>query len=278
LHDEELRARLQASFTGRAGLDGVARFSGRMPNLQFAMLKRALEAIASPRRRAGDDAAEAVVVPVGPDQPSALGHATRLGLALCELVEHLPTDRLPHHGVTNATIVITVDHETLRRRVGAVSLGAGGLDDGSDVSPGEVRRLACNAGLLPAVLGADSSVLDLGRTRRLFTRQQRIALAVRDGGCVWPDCDRPAAWCEAHHITPWGEGGPTDLSNAALVCTFHHHLLHGNDGWAITMASDRRPQIIPPARIDPARTPVRHHRFDRAARLAQRGRPMERDP
>jgi hypothetical protein len=128
------------------------------------------------------------------------------------------------------------------------------------VSPRQVRRLACNAGLLPLMLDGDSAILDLGRSRRLFDRYQRIALAVRDQGCIFAGCQRPAAWSEAHHITPWQHGGPTNLTNGCLLCNFHHHLVHGGE-WAVAMAPDGTPHIIPPARIDPHRTPIRHQRF-----------------
>ncbi|MBA3311454.1 MAG: HNH endonuclease, partial [Nocardioidaceae bacterium] len=119
---------------------------------------------------------------------------------------------------------------------------------------------ACNAGLLPLMLGSDSAVLDLGLSRRLFDRYQRIALAVRDRGCVFPGCDRPPAWTEAHHITGWQDGGPTDMANGCLLCNFHHHLVHRGD-WAVVMASDGVPEILPPARIDPDRQPRRHQRL-----------------
>ncbi|HET6166405.1 MAG TPA: HNH endonuclease signature motif containing protein, partial [Marmoricola sp.] len=98
--------------------------------------------------------------------------------------------------------------------------------DGTEVSPGEARRLACGAGLIPAVLGGPSAVLDVGREQRLFTRAQRIALTLRDKGCRAEGCDRPPSWTEAHHFDHWSEGGTTDLDNAVLLCGFHHRLAH----------------------------------------------------
>jgi len=95
------------------------------------------------------------------------------------------------------------------------------------------------------MLGADSAVLDLGFTKRLFDRHQRIALAVRDRGCIFPGCDRPPAWTEAHHITAWEDGGPTDLANGCLLCSFHHHLVHKGE-WAVVMSADGIPEILPP--------------------------------
>ncbi|RYZ14549.1 MAG: HNH endonuclease, partial [Myxococcaceae bacterium] len=91
----------------------------------------------------------------------------------------------------------------------------------------QVRRLACTAHLIPAVLGADSEILDLGRSQRLFSRAQRKAMAVRDQQCRAQGCTIPATWCEAHHAKqPWTKGGKTDLADGALLCSWHHHRAH----------------------------------------------------
>ncbi|MDQ3484596.1 MAG: HNH endonuclease [Actinomycetota bacterium] len=268
LEAEEARALQQTTFRGRKGADGTARFSGKLPNLQYDMLKIALEAIASPRRNHhdsnghdGDGAAIATAVtgPAGTQQ-TQLPYGQRLGRAFCELIEHLPTDQLPQHGVTNATLVVTIDSDKLACGVREATLATGG-----SISAGEARRLACNAGLLPLMLDGESRILDLGRAKRCFDRYQRIALAVRDQGCVFPGCDRPPAWCEAHHPKAWKDAGPTDLSNGCLLCSFHHHLVHQGQ-WAVVMATDGVPDIVPPARVDPRQHPLRHERFKRRRR------------
>ena len=100
------------------------------------------------------------------------------------------------------------------------------LSSGHTMSPGEFRRLACNADLIPAVLGGDSEILDLGRSQRLFKQAQRKAMALRDRRCRADGCDIPAAWCEAHHLTPWSRGGKTDLRDGVLLCSWHHHRAH----------------------------------------------------
>jgi len=237
----------------------------RMPNLAYDVLRTALEAIASPRRnqRAGTGPATAAEPPMirpgilatADTDLTQLTYGQRMGQAFCELLEHLPTDKLPHHGAGNATIVVTIDNDQLR-----TGLGEATLTTGTTVSASQTRRLACNAGLLPLVLGADSAILDLGRTRRLFDRHQRIALAHRDQGCIFPSCDRPPAWTEAHHITGWADGGPTDLANGCLLCSHHHHLIHQGQ-WAVVMAPDGIPETIPPAHLDPRQRPIRHQRF-----------------
>jgi hypothetical protein len=84
--------------------------------------------------------------------------------------------------------------------------------------------LACTHDILPAVLGGDSVPLDWGRTKRLFTQDQREALAVIDGGCTAPGCDRPPSWCETQHTQRWwANTGETNLDNGTLHCSAHHH-------------------------------------------------------
>ena len=108
-----------------------------------------------------------------------------------------------------------------------LSGGPATLDNGDRISPGEARRLACQAGIIPAVLGGRSEVLDLGRTQRLFNTPQRKAMGIRDGGCRTEGCTVPASWCEAHHAEEsWARGGRTDLKDGALLCNRHHHHAH----------------------------------------------------
>nr|WP_280139621.1 HNH endonuclease signature motif containing protein [Nocardioides lianchengensis] len=94
------------------------------------------------------------------------------------------------------------------------------------MTAGEARRLACTANLVPAVLGAKSEILDLGRSQRLYNRSQRRAMGLRDRECRAEGCHVPAPWCEAHHLTPWSAGGRTDLDDGVLLCSRHHHHIH----------------------------------------------------
>ena len=82
--------------------------------------------------------------------------------------------------------------------------------------------LACDAKIIPAVLGSKSQVLDVGAAARLFPTAVRRAIVLRDKGCVWPGCDRPAGWCDAHHVDFWANGGPTSFDNGVLLCRRHH--------------------------------------------------------
>jgi Domain of unknown function (DUF222) len=140
-------------------------------------------------------------------------------------------------------------------------LGSGPASDASGTVEDLQGRLRAALALLPPTLGgAPSRPLDVGRATRVVQPAQRAALAVRDGGCVFPDCDRPLAWCDAHHLWHWIDGGPTDLANLALLCRAHHRAVH-EGGWQLTRGPDGRFSATPP---DP-RTRRRHRRQPPAA-------------
>lgn len=214
LDEDERRAYSRARFSTRSNGDGTTQGWFRVPDMHAAMLKAALDAITAPRKTGADR--------IHPDTGRHLDHAALLGQGFCDLIEHLPTDELPEHGRTAATIVVTLSRETL-----ATALAAAGFTGGDSLSAGEVRRLACNAGIIPAVLGGKSAPLDLGREARLYSKAQHLAMAIRDGGCRAETCDRPPSWCEAHHAgQPWSHGGRTDIAEGVLLCGFHHRLAH----------------------------------------------------
>ena len=152
------------------------------------------------------------------------------------------------------------------------------------LAAGDLRRLCCEADLIPAVLGGASEILDVGRAHRLVTRAIRTALTQRDAGCVFPGCDTHPTACEAHHILPWWAGGHTSLANLALLCHHHHALIEPathstRDQWAIQIAPDGTPETIPPRRLDPDQRPLRHQRFhQRALTALTRGSPPDHPP
>ena len=130
--------------------------------------------------------------------------------------------------------------------------GLGWIDDVLEpVTAATVRQMACDGGFDVHVVADTGKPLFLGRSQRLFSGPQRRALAVRDGGCVWPDCTAPPGWCEAHHVTEWENGGATDVDNGVLLCSAHHHLLHGSD-FSMRMI-DGMPQLLAPPWLDHAR-------------------------
>jgi len=171
---------------------------------------------------------------------------------VCRLA--LATTRLPGNGGDRPQVVVTVPFDPLTHR-----LGSGTLDSGDRVAPETARRIACDARILPAVLGGVGQPLDLGRERRLITGALRRALVLRDGGCAFPGCDRPPRWCDGHHVRHWADGGPTSLANAVLLCGYHHRLIHDDAaGWRVEVAADGQPEFVPPAWLDPARIPRRN--------------------
>jgi hypothetical protein len=132
-----------------------------------------------------------------------------------------------------------VDWETLRSQLNTDLFNHDGgwagahLATGVTIRPDTARRLACDCNLIPAVLGGASEPLDIGRTTRVIPAAIRRALVLRDGGCRFPGCDRPAQWTDAHHLRHWLHGGHTKLDNLVLVCRRHHVMLH-ETGWTIT--------------------------------------------
>ena len=237
LRSEEARALAATRLTLHDNQDGTVTGHFTVPTLAGQILKKVVQQIASPRRfaqRAAKDArAQAAEAGAGVDlTASQVAEATwerfraedldwsqKYGRAFLELLEHLPTDHLT--GKVNATVLVTIGHERLE-----AGLGAAHLDTGHDASASEARRLACGAGFVPAVLGGQSQVLDLGRSQRFFTEAQRIALALTYDTCASDGCDRPYAWTEQHHEDPWGSGGDTDLDKAVPLCGYHHRRIH----------------------------------------------------
>ena len=131
--------------------------------------------------------------------------------------------------------------------------GAAWIDDSDEpISAAHVHELACDAVLRRIILGAGGEVLHLGHPTRLFSPPQRKALAIRDGGCVWPNCTAPPSWCHAHHVTEWHHGGLTNIDNGVLLCAAHHHMLHNSD-YRFTMHGGV-PHLTAPKYIDPTQT------------------------
>ncbi|MFF0149865.1 DUF222 domain-containing protein [Micromonospora sp. NPDC005203] len=216
--------------------DGQVRLSGNLDTETASLLREATDPLCAPAG-AHDDRSP------GQRRADALGEICRLALR---------TGELPDSGGDPPQLVVTVSLDDLVNRV-----RAGTLETGTRLTPGTVRRLACDANLLPAVLGGNSQVLDVGRQRRLFTGPLRRALVLRDGGCSFPGCDRPPRWCDGHHVRHWADGGTTTLGNAALLCGYHHRFVHRGD-WTVRIAADGRPEFLPPRWLDPLRTPRRN--------------------
>jgi hypothetical protein len=218
LEDEEDAAETECWLSLSDNGDGT--FSGRftIPELHGHLLRNYLEKLTAPQRLGRNHAGDPVTDDTLPGTGPTLSWTERLGSGLCELLEHLPTHGF---GPTGATLLVTIDLQHLHD-----GLGSAGLDTGATISAGQARRLACNAGLVPAVLGTRSEPLDLGREARLHNTAQRRALALRHHSCATEGCQRPYAWCDIHHPHAWSHGGTTDLDNALPLCGHHHRRAH----------------------------------------------------
>ncbi len=194
--DAAAAARLTLSKDGHGKVHG--RFT--LSALHGAMLEKALHALAAPRHRAAVDGH------AGERRPTP----ERMGRAFTEYLEAYPTTKLPKAGGVAATVVVTIPLATLMGGLKAASLDTGGL-----LSAGAARRLACQAGIIPIVLGGDSEVLDVARQHRFHPTPIRVAMGIRDGGCTAQGCDWPPGMCHAHHKTPWHQGGGTSSPGRA---------------------------------------------------------------
>ncbi len=216
----EREAEKAVAFRIREDDQGRCKGSFTVPLLVGQMLERALMAFAAPKhqiaQRAGQD--EQASVPVR--RPTA----QRLGAAFVELIERLDPGVLPRAGGVNATVVVTMSLASLMG-----GLAAATLDTGARVSAATARRMACESGIVPVVLGGESQPLDVGRAKRFFTYAQRIALGVRDRGCTAQGCEAPPAMCHAHHDDPWSHHGRTAVQRGRLLCPFHHRRIHDPD-------------------------------------------------
>ena len=230
LEDEERKARRTTTLTTRVNGDGTTTIRIRVPDggrgpVDDLPVRVDQPTPHRPRERRRPDGTDGTD---GARRGTATGggagstpYPTRLGQAFCSLLEHLDPARMPKHGGTATSVVVTMDFETLKS-----GLGTATTDTGLVISASEARRLACTGHVIPAVLGGKSEVLDLGRGRRLYEAAQRRAMAIRDKHCRASGCDIPAAWCEAHHLVPWSKGGKTDLADGVLLCSHHHHRAH----------------------------------------------------
>jgi hypothetical protein len=261
-----LRPTKDGAWTGEFRLTGAA----------GAKLKALLDPLATPR-----------VCPAGQAEPVTEGsafikpgplhdidtrhHGQRLHDALEELCDRLlqAGDTVPSGGVP-ATVIVTIDLDDLLNRC-----GYGRSSDGTLIPTATVLQMANNADIIPAVLNSAGAVLDVGRSRRIASHTQTLALIARDGGCSFPGCDRAGQWCERHHIREWVDGGATDLDNLTLLCRYHHHNF-ATSGWTCRINTDGLPEWTPPTWADRTRTPLINTRI--RGTLAARKHARNRHP
>ncbi len=163
-------------------------------------------------------------------------------------------ENLPGNGGEPFAIMVTMSEQALREGIGTAT-----TMDGTEIPATQLRRIACEAGIIPTVLGSDGEVLDMGCRERTAPPKLRRRLIARDRGCAHPDCDRPPALTEAHHIQHYADGGYTIEENMVLLCRQHHSLIHGT-AWQVRIRNGK-PEFTPPEyRTRPA---VKPPGFDR---------------
>jgi uncharacterized protein DUF222/HNH endonuclease len=145
-------------------------------------------------------------------------------------------------GPERASIQVTSSVETL---LGLAGAPAADMEFSLPISSRVVERLACDGSITRVLLDSESTVIDVGRAKRVVSGPARRALNARDGSCRWPGCDRPPSWTAAHHVVHWIHGGSTDLDNLVLLCHRHHWMVHEGK-WQLVRSDDGRMLAIPP--------------------------------
>jgi len=223
---EQTRGVEARSLTLQSGEGGMLWLRGVLDPEGGAVLRTALEPLA--RRTGKDDVRK---------------RDRRLADALVELSHHsLDSGQVPQRASQRTHLQVTTTLETLLQRAGAP---AADLEFSLPISARTVERMACDCKLTRILLGSDSAVIDVGRSRRVISPAQRRALNVRDKGCRWPGCDRPATWTSGHHLVHWIRGGAGDMPNLVLLCYRHHWMVH-EGGWQLIKTDDGQMLAIPP--------------------------------
>ncbi|WP_307875330.1 HNH endonuclease signature motif containing protein [Frankia nepalensis] len=222
--------------------DGTTRIHGTLDAEGAAALRAALDPLSKPR-------------PLGETPEDHRTVPQRRADALVEITQRvLGAGALPLSHGTRPHIAVTTTIDALLGMPGAVPATTG---HGQPLSRATLERIGCDAHLTHILLSQEGTPLELGRTRRLIPPSLRRALEARDGGCAFPNCRKPAAWTDAHHIKHWAHGGPTNLDNTVLVCRYHHRVLHRED-WKVLVGPDGHPYFIPPYSVDPKQKPRRN--------------------
>ena len=260
LAEQEQQQAARQQLVVRQHNDGSSHWRGRFGAELTAELLSQLQPLAAPRPRSDGT-------------PDLRTVGQRNADALAELLRRaaIAGGTPARHG-SRASITITMALETLQRRLGA---HAATLDWSGPISAATARRLACDAQIIPVVLGANGEPLDVGRASYPVTLAIWRALVARDGGCAFNGCGRPPEWTEAHHRIHWADGGETSVANCCLFCDHHHRVVH-NDGWTVELI-DGVIHVIPPPWIDPDQAPRPNTNPERATVLSALPRPPGHD-
>jgi hypothetical protein len=250
--ERERALREKRSLTLHRQADGMTRLTALLDPESAALVASVFDGVTSPRRggpRFVDESAQAHATALIDDPRTTEQLALDAFVQLVQLgADVRPDVMVGRRGPTVQVLVTARDLET--------GTGVGFIEGQSEpVSLATVERRICESGLQPVIFDSEGKPFDLGREQRLFSRHQRRAMAARDGGCMFLDCERPPSWCEAHHTDHWvRDHGETNVDAGILLCKHHHLLLHDN-GWEI-----RRERgifwLIPPPEIDPEQSPI----------------------
>jgi hypothetical protein len=211
-HTDRCRRFIELS-AGRETSPGIWEYALTVDGEGRAVVEATIGPLSAPRPDPG----------TGDRDPRPVG--LRRGQALIEALRRSVTAAGQVPTSPKAVLMVTMPYADLAAGVGAGTV-LGSRAGGTRLSPTTVRRLACDAALIPTVLGSSGEILDQGRVQRLFTTAQTRTLWLRDKHCTFPHCDIPAAWTDCHHLVHWLDGGPTNLDNAALLCPRHHTIAH----------------------------------------------------
>jgi len=241
--------------------DGIWQLEGKLTNTVGAQLHAILDPLTRPRPTSIEIDGKPVEIP----DERHYGQRMHDGLEdVCGRLLQL-ADR-PATGGTPASVIVTIGVEDLLAKAGIAE-----TTDGSQLSADQLLRIADQAEIWPTIIDRNGVPLALGRTRRIATRGQTMALIAREGGCSFPGCDHSPQWCDRHHILDWIDGGPTDLDNLTLLCRYQHtHFLQ--NGWSCRISGDGLPEWIPPRWIDPQQQPQLNARIRRLAAQRQLNR------
>lgn len=238
--------------------DGMTRATWLLDPESAAHVRELVDRAISPKRRTVqfDDPSDAEkAARIADDERTPEQYASDALLHL--LVAGADADSSMMLGTGAPSVRVLVTARDLTAGSGSGSLEAAtGQTQGAVVALPTVQRLLCGGTQTPILIGSTGQPLDVGRSQRLFTARQRVALAARDGGCRWPGCERPPSWCEAHHIEHWQrDGGQTDVDVGVLLCRHHHLLLHDH-GWSIRRVGQSHGyELVPPVDVDPHQRP-----------------------
>ena len=218
-HDEhQPRNRLHASVT----MDGWVDINGRLEPVAGAELLTTLDYLAPPDPKDAPDGVRSL--------------AERRGDALAELAHWYQQGATP--GGNPPSLGVVIDVATLNGDSPELARTRCDLEGVGPVTKATLERISCGATVQRVVMAGDSITLDMGRNTRLATPTQARAVRIRDAGCIFPSCDRPAPWCDIHHVNGWTHhGGETNVENLVCLCTRHHTLIH-NTKWTIRANPD----------------------------------------